>query len=43
MLGHIAGAVAQDFGADVDPDEWARKGGMAGGVTGLGTLLARWH
>ncbi len=34
-LGFVAGSLVHDLRADVDPDTWARKGGMLGGVFGL--------
>jgi hypothetical protein len=38
-LGFIAGSIVHDFDAKADPDVWARKGGLLGGVMGLAALL----
>jgi hypothetical protein len=38
-LGFIAGTVVHDLRPQTDPAEWARKGGVYGGVFGLGALL----
>jgi hypothetical protein len=38
-LGFIVGSVIHDFAPKADPAEWARKGGVYGGVFGLGALL----
>ena len=39
VLGFIAGSIVHDFIANVDPDSWARKGALLGGVCGLVALL----
>jgi hypothetical protein len=31
----VVGSVVHDFCADVDPDRWARRGGLVGGAFGL--------
>jgi hypothetical protein len=38
-LGFIAGCPAQDLGAEIDPDFWARMGGMFGGIMGIVAFL----
>ena len=34
-LGFIAGSVVHDFRPQTDPEYWARRGGLFGGVFGL--------
>jgi hypothetical protein len=33
--GFVVGSVVHDFRPEVDPDEWARRGGLYCGVLGL--------
>jgi hypothetical protein len=35
----IAGSLLQDFRPETDPDHWARRGALFGGVFGLGVVL----
>ena len=37
--GFILGSIVHDFRPEADPGEWARRGGVYGGVFGLGALL----
>jgi hypothetical protein len=39
-LGFIAESLVQDFRPETDPDYWARRGGLLGGVFGLVILWA---
>jgi hypothetical protein len=39
-VGFIAGSVVHDFRSETDPDHWARRGGLFGGVFGLVILLS---
>jgi hypothetical protein len=36
----VAGSVVHDFRPQTDPEQWARRGGLFGGVFGLVVLLA---
>ena len=36
----IAGSVVHDFRPETDPETWARRGGLLGGVFGLVVLLS---
>ena len=38
-LGFIAGSLVHDFREEIDPEYWARRGGLLGGVSGLVILL----
>jgi hypothetical protein len=40
VVGFIAGSVVHDFRPEADPDHWARRGGLFGGVIGLVVLLS---
>jgi hypothetical protein len=40
-LGFIAGSLVHDFRPETDPDDWARKGALWGGVLGMATLAIR--
>jgi hypothetical protein len=35
----VAGSLVHDFGADIDPEAWARRGGLLGGAFGLVVFL----
>jgi hypothetical protein len=37
----IVGSLVHDFRPGTDPDAWARKGGLYGGVLGLAALAIR--
>jgi hypothetical protein len=37
----VAGSVYHDFRPDADPDEWARRGALFGGLFGLAALALR--
>jgi hypothetical protein len=39
VLGFIAGSIVHDVNPKLDPDAWARKGALFGGVAGLVALL----
>jgi hypothetical protein len=39
-LGFIAGSVVHDFRPQTDPEAWARRGGLLGGVFGLVVLVS---
>jgi hypothetical protein len=39
-IGFVAGSVVHDFRHETDPDEWARRGGLYGGLFGLVVLLS---
>jgi hypothetical protein len=39
--GFVLGSIVHDFRPETDPDDWARIGGLLGGVVGFGLLLAR--
>ena len=34
-IGFISGSIVHDFRPETDPDFWARRGGLLGGVFGL--------
>jgi hypothetical protein len=36
----IAGSIVHDFRPEVDPDDWARRGALLGGVFGLVVWLS---
>jgi hypothetical protein len=38
-LGFIVGSLVHDFRPETDPDLWARRGGLYGGMFGLVALL----
>jgi hypothetical protein len=40
-LGFIAGSLIHDFKPSVNPERWARFGGVYGGVFGLVALILR--
>lgn len=40
-LGFIAASLVHDLRPQTDPDYWARKGGLLGGVAGLFALALR--
>jgi hypothetical protein len=40
-VGFIVGSLVHDLRPLTDPDEWARKGGLLGGVAGLFALVLR--
>jgi hypothetical protein len=37
----VAGSIVHDFRPDVDPERWARKGALFGGVAGMVALVLR--
>jgi hypothetical protein len=39
VLGYLFGSVVHEFRPSTDPDAWARKGGLGGGVAGLIFLI----
>jgi hypothetical protein len=39
-ISFVAGSVVHDFRPATDPDQWARKGALFGGVCGLVVLLS---
>jgi hypothetical protein len=41
VVGFVLGSIVHDFRPEVDPDVWARKPALYGGVVGFGLLLAR--
>jgi hypothetical protein len=40
-LGFIAGSLVHDLRPQTDPDFWARRGGLFGGVVGLALIAIR--
>jgi hypothetical protein len=40
-VGFVTGSLVHDFRPDADPDLWARKGGLYGGVLGMAVLALR--
>jgi hypothetical protein len=40
-VGFIAGSILHDLRPETDPDHWARRGGLFGGVLGLAALAIR--
>ena len=40
-VGFIAGSLVHDLRPQTDPDYWARRGGLLGGVAGLVALAIR--
>jgi hypothetical protein len=41
VVGFVLGSIMHDFRPEVEPDAWARKFALYGGVVGFGLLLAR--
>jgi hypothetical protein len=40
-IGFVVGSVVHDFRPEVDPDAWARKWGLLGGLAGLLAFVER--
>jgi hypothetical protein len=41
VIGFVAGSLVHDLRAGTDPDLWARRGGLLGGLVGLVALIDR--
>ena len=38
-VGFVLGSLAQEFGANADPERWTRRGGQLGGIVGIVAFL----
>jgi hypothetical protein len=41
VLGFVAGSIVHDFKPDIDPDTWARRFGLFGGLVGFVAFVDR--